>query len=199
MDELVGQMQDIERRVRDGESDGIQSETRDVADRLRALAHELDAIHGSIVAPQLAELLALEQRAAQLRERLAGLRSDPEITQWHFDAQQMLLSLEEAGGESSAGRSLRQTMADAGWGTSPPGWGWELKSRDTSDDVAYIAPPAYLDNLTAVIEVVQRKARELLLRDLLAAGEEAVPPQYEKLVDRYFEVLSHEPKQDEKP
>lgn len=199
MDELVGQMYDIERRVRDGESGGIQSETRVVVDRLRALAHELDAIHSSIVAPQLAELLALEQRAAQLRERLAGLRSELEITQWHLDAQQMLLSVEEASGGNSATTSLRQTMADAGWGASRHGWGWELKSRDASADVAYVAPPEYLDMLTGVIEVVQRHARELLLRDLSAAGQEAVPPQYEKLVDRYFQVLSLEPKVDEKP
>ena len=48
------------------------------------------------------------------------------------------------------------------------------------------------NNLTLVVEDIQRKARDLLLRDMMAAGEEAVPPQYEKLVERYFEVLSRE-------
>ena len=163
-----------------------------MADRLRALAHELDAIHGSIVAPQLTQLLALEQQAAQLRERLVRLSSDAEITQWHLDTQRRCSRWSRQVPGAVRPTSLRQTMADAGWGASRPGWGWELSSRDALNDVEYIAPPAYLDNLTGVIEVVQRKARELLLRDLLAVGEEAIPPQYEKLVDRYFEVLSRE-------
>jgi len=107
-----------------------------------------------------------------------------------------MLSLDQAGAGSSAAESLRQTMADAGWGASRPGWGWELSSRDVLHDVYYTAPPAYYDNLTGVIEVVQRKARELLLRDLMAIGQEAVPPQYEKLVERYFQVLSRERKPD---
>ena len=196
MDDLVRRMQEIGQRLRERELVGIQAETREVADQLQVLAHELDAIHGSIVAPQLTQLLALEQQTAQLRERLARLSSDAEITQWHLDAQTLMLTLEAAGAGSSAAESLRQTMADAGWGTSRPGWGWELASRDELNEDFYIAPPAYHDNLTGMIEVVQRKARELLLRDLMAVGDEAVPPQYEKLVERYFEVLSHERKPD---
>ena len=196
MEDLVRRMQEIEQRLRSNKLDGIRAETREVADRLEVLAHELDAIHGSIVAPQLTQLLALEQQAAQLQERLAKLSSDAEITQWHLDTQTLMFSLENAGAGSSAVESLRQTMADAGWGSSRPGWGWELSSRDELNDVYYTAPPAYRDNLTGVIEVVQRKARELLLRDLMAIGQEAVPPQYEKLVERYFEVLSRERKPD---
>jgi hypothetical protein len=41
---------------------------------------------------------------------------------------------------------------------------------------------------------LQSQVYELLLGDLIAAGDEAVPPEYEKLVERYFQVLSQNPR-----
>jgi hypothetical protein len=60
----------------------------------------------------------------------------------------------------------------------------------------HVAPVVYCDNLTLLVADLQREAKELLLRDLMAAGQEAVPAQYEKLVERYFEVLSQEEKRE---
>ncbi len=189
---LVGRMEAIERRLRDHQIVGVEAEAWEVADRLEVLAHELDAIHGAVVAPQLSRLIAMEKRAAELRERLGKLTSDAEISQWHLDAQTLLQELEKIGTGSPAAEALREAMSDAGWGTSRSRWGWDYAANSVLGGYHYGAPSAYYDRITQVVEDIQFKARDLLLRDLMASGEEAVPPQYEKLVERYFEVLSHE-------
>ena len=189
---LVGRMAAIQRRLRDHQIVGVEADAWEVADRLETLAHELDAIHGAVVAPQLNRLIAMEKRAAELRERLGKLTSDAEISQWHLDAQTLLQELENTGAGSPAAEALREAMSDAGWGASRSSWGWDYVANGDLGGYHYGAPSAYYDCLTPVVEDIQLKARDLLLRDLMASGEEAVPPQYEKLVERYFEVLSHE-------
>lgn len=189
---IVGQMEAIQRRLRDQESAGVQRDAREVADRLDAMAHELDGLHGEVIAPRLNELIALEKQAAELLERLAKLTSDSEISQWHLDAQGLIQALEKADVDGAAVEALREAMNDAGWGKTRPNWQWDYVANDVLGGYHYTAPGAYHLNLTTIVEDIQEEARELLLRDLMASSEEAVPPQYEKLVDRYFEVLSHE-------
>ncbi len=189
---LVGQMEAIQRRLRDQKPAGVQRDARDLADRLEALAHELDGLHGEIIAPRLNQLIALEKQAAELLERLAKLASDTEISQWHLDAQGLIQALEKADVDGAAVEALREAMIDAGWGKTRPNWQWDYVVNDVLGGYHYTAPGAYHLNLTTIVEDIQEEARELLLRDLMASSEEAVPPQYEKLVDRYFEVLSHE-------
>ena len=191
---LVRQMEAIQQRPPGQTPAGVGTEVRELAERLELLAHELDALHGTIVAPQLSQLIALEKQAAQLRDRLGKLASDAEISQWHLDAQQLLQALDKAQSGSAAAEALRQAMTAAGWGTSRTGWAWGRVQNPVGGHYYYVAPGVYRDNLTLLLTDLQREARELLLRDLMAAGQEAVPPQYEKLVERYFEVLSQEKK-----
>jgi hypothetical protein len=192
---LIQQMDSLQQRPRGQQLAEFQAEAREHADRLELLAQQLDALHGTILAPRLTELIALEKRAAALRDRLERLASDAEISQWHLDAQQQLQALEKADSGGAAVDALRQAMSDAGWGTSRTGWTWARVLNPVGGHYYFVAPGVYRDNLTRLAENLQREARELLLRDLMAAGQEAVPPQYEKLVDRYFEVLSQEKKQ----
>ncbi len=191
---LIRQMESIQQR-RQGRADaGIGTEVREQADRLELLAQELDALHGTIVAPRLSQLIALERQAARLQDRLAKLAFDAEISQWHLQAQEMLQALDKAQSGSAAAEALRQAMTDAGWGASRTGWAWGRVPSPVGGHDYYVAPGVYRDNLTRLLTDLQRETRELLLRDLMAAGQEAVPPQYEQLVERYFEVLSQEKK-----
>jgi hypothetical protein len=43
------------------------------------------------------------------------------------------------------------------------------------------------------------RMQELMLGDLTAAGDEPVPPQYQELVDRYYQVLASEQQRRRKP
>lgn len=174
----------------------FQAEARERADRLELLAQELGALHGTIVAPRLSELIGLEKQAARLQDQLQKLASDAEISQWHLEAQELLQALDNASSGSAAAETLRQAMTAAGWGTSRTGWAWARVLSPLGGHYYHVAPAVYRDNLTLLVAALQREARELLLRDLMAAGQEPVPPQYEKLVERYFEILSQEKKRE---
>ena len=43
-----------------------------------------------------------------------------------------------------------------------------------------------------VIEVLQAKIQEVILKDALLDKDEAVPPQYKTLVEEYYRVLSED-------
>jgi hypothetical protein len=189
---LIQQMQAIQQRRHGQEVAGVQAEIREQADRLELLAQELGALHGTIVAPRLSELIALEKQAVRVQDRLGKLASDAEISQWHLEAQQLLQALDQAQSGSAATEALRQAMTAAGWGTSRTGWAWTRAPSPVGGYHYRVAPVVYGDYLSVLVTDLQRETRELLLRDLMAAGQEAVPPQYEKLVERYFEILSLE-------
>ena len=194
LDALVRVLDEIRQRLRGQQPAGGTAAVRESADRLEVLAQELDALHGTVVAPRLSELIALEKQAARLGETLARLASDPEISKWHLDVQQLLQAIEKAEAGGTAVDALREAMTAAGWNTSRTHWGWTRDVNPLGGHQYYVAPGLYVNNLTRVAEDLQRQTRELLLRDLMAAGQEAVPPQYEKLVERYFEMLSREKK-----
>ena len=44
--------------------------------------------------------------------------------------------------------------------------------------------------MKCVVADLQAVIQELILGDLLNAANEAAPPQYERLVERYYQVLS---------
>jgi hypothetical protein len=64
------------------------------------------------------------------------------------------------------------------WGTAPHG------NR--------VPPLGYLQNVGGVVEELQREIQELILADLASSRDEAVPPQYQRMVERYYQVLSGE-------
>ena len=163
----------------------------EIAARLEALSQRLDTLHRSVVAPRLAALIALEKRAADLRERLGKLSADVEISAWHRDAEALTRDLPREPGTaprgSPAADHLLEAMREAGWGSAEGAWHWERPGP------YYVGPEAYYSHLGAIVEGLQSQVYELLLGDLIAAGDEAVPPEYEKLVERYFQTLSENP------
>ena len=55
-----------------------------------------------------------------------------------------------------------------------------------------IAPGGYVGALTSVNLLLQSKIQDLILKDMVSARDEATPPEFKELVDRYYEVLSKE-------
>ena len=183
---LIRRMQEVEGMLRAGRVAGSQNEARQIAERLEALSQRLDALHRAVVAPQLESLIALEKRAAELRERLKTLDSPAAISQWHRDADLLLQELGRLKARSAPADRLTEAMRAQGWGTNVTRWDW---TRATD----YYAVPGVYDASLATIETELRETvREFVLRELVAAGNEPTPPQYKELVERYFQVLSQQ-------
>lgn len=189
--QAVLRMRQLEGLLKDGELQAAGVETRQLAEYLDALNLRLDTLHRLIVAPQLEELLALEKRAAALREELATLQTQIDIDQWHRAAEAFARELAELPVGRDDADGLLETMREAGWGDpSRSDWDWRFAEG------GYFAPPGYFRGLDVVIGGLQLQIRELLLKDLVASDDEAAPPEYEELVDRYFQVLSQDIRSD---
>ena len=78
-------------------------------------------------------------------------------------------------------------MQGAGWGGGSRDWNWRRVG------LYYAGPAAYDSHLNTVVQELQNQIHELLLSDMIAAGDEAVPPEYKKLVELYFQLLSQNP------
>lgn len=189
--QAVLRMRRLERLLKNGDLQAAGVEARQLAEYLDALNLRLDTLHRLIVAPQLEGLLALEKRAGTLREELATLETPIDIDQWHRAAEAFAREL----AEHSAGRDdadgLLDAMREAGWGNPSRGdWDWRFAEG------SYLGPAGYFHGLDAVVLGLQQQIRELLLKDLVASGDEATPPEYKELVDRYFQVLSQDIRSD---
>lgn len=175
-----------------GKNQDVTGEARDIADRLEATARRLDGVHRNLVAPRVAELLVLEQKAVDLQEKLEDLKTEMEITQWHRAAEALLRDLEQADISEDARTQLREAMQAAGWTADRSvdrRWGWD------HDVDHYGAPVVYRGATRTITEYLHALVQELLLGDLAAAGDEAAPPQYERLIERYYQILSSDRRQ----
>jgi hypothetical protein len=190
LDLFIHQMELLGKSPRGVQHVGDVTEAAQHAERLEVLTHQLDALHGAVVTPRLNQLIAWENQAAMLRDRLDVLASEAEISHWHLDSERLLEALAQAECGGAAVGALRTAMSNAGWGGTRVAWRWDRVSQPHTGRYVFAAPETYHDNLTMLVEDLQRAAREALLGDLMAGNEDAVPPQYETMVDRYFEVLS---------
>ena len=183
----VQQMQQLEGLLLAGRLSEARASTGEIAERLEAVSQRLDTLYRSIVAPRLGELIALEKQAAELREGLGKLSSQTEISEWHRQAEAFTRGLagQQAGGDAADG--LIEAMQGAGWGGGSRDWNWRRVG------LYYAGPAAYDSHLNTVVQELQNQIHELLLSDMIAAGDEAVPPEYKKLVELYFQLLSQNP------
>jgi hypothetical protein len=161
------------------------SELRDVGERMELTAVELDRLYRTILTPRVEELKQLEERAAQLEQELAELETEAAITEWHQAADELLDDLEEENVAGGASEELRQVLREQGWG-GPESVDW----RWTRHGGFYSAPGAYAAKTRLLTQALQEQMQELVLVDLLSARDEATPPGYEQLVERYLKVLS---------
>ncbi len=115
--------------------------------------------------------------ASELAERLKTLTSDAEIAEWHRLAEGLAHDLEKAGLTAAAQALAASLHAGGGHWVS-------------GDHLHWVAPVGYLNALSSVTTVLQAKIRDLILKDIVSAHDEATPPEFKELVERYYEVLS---------
>ena len=120
---------------------------------------------------------------AELTARLKDLKTDADIDEWHRRAAELIRDLEKAG--------LTDAVAAAGRGDRRRGL--ERGRRDLGlgrrRRALRVAPVAYPDALVKVT-VGSREDPGHDLKDMASARDEATPPEFKELVERYYEVLS---------
>jgi hypothetical protein len=164
-----------------GQRPESRREARALARTLEVLARQLDVLHRGIVAPELARLVEFDRRVAELTARIRELRTESQVAEWHRLAAALVRDLERAGlGDAAA--DLRPTLGRAG---GP--WHWRA-----GPDGHLVAPEGYANALSAVVTRLQERVQDLTLKDLASARDEATPPEFRELVERYYQVLSAE-------
>jgi len=190
----VGRLEQVVATLRSGRWSEGRTETRQLVDRLEMLAQRLDDLHRMILAPRVQALVELEKRAAALRQNLTQLESQVAVADWHRQTDVFLQELTKRVTSSAAAARLQEAMRDQGWGGV-------LRPWDRGPNGPYYSGPgAYVAAIDTIVVQLQQEVRELVLKDLVSVSDEATPPQYKELVERYFQVLSQRgPGGSEKP
>ena len=190
LNKLVGEMSQVSNMIRSKKDDDAKLSSLDTAERLEIMAQRLDAAYRGIVAPQAEELRKLEQALADLRDQLEKLETPSQVAAWHRETRELLDKLDKLGVNLKAREELELEMKKAGFGVSvdrtrqPLNWGLV--------DGHYAAPTAYNLAIVHLQEDLQERIQTLILGDLGNVSDDATPPKYQELVERYYEVLSRQ-------
>ena len=198
INKVVGEMGQVSGMIRSKKDDDAKLSSLDVADRLEIMAQRLDAAYRGIVAPQAEELRKLEQALADLRDQLEKLETPSQVAAWHRDARELLDQLDKLGVNLKAREEFEKEMTKAGFGvdvdrTKRGALNWSLT------DGRYDAPLGYGLAIVHLQEDVQARIQTLILGDLGNVSDEATPPKYQELVEKYYEVLSRQGGKSGKP
>jgi hypothetical protein len=164
--------EDLKAAIERLEKPGIgndRGERHDLAERFAALGQKLDQAYRETIAPRLEEIARLEREANELEQRAAAA---DDVADWRRLRQQgavFVEHLEAAGLGNFAEEDLR-----AGLRTGAVVAGKELFGR----------------GIAAVHSRLAAKLQEFVAGDRFTTGNEAVPPEYKDLVDRYLRALS---------
>ncbi len=146
-----------------------RGERQDLAERFAALGQKLDQVYCETIAPRLEELARLEREANELEQRAGGAEDAADWRRLRQQGAIFVEHLEAAGLASLADDDLR-----AGLRTASVLEGRELFGRGIGITHSRLAA----------------KLQEFVTGDRFTSGNEAVPPEYKDLVDRYLRALS---------
>jgi hypothetical protein len=143
-----------------------RAERKDLSDRFAALSQKLDEAYREAVAPRLEEIARLEREANDLEQQAAGA-GDEDWRRVRRLGAQLLDRLEAAGLGVLVTDDVRAGLGNTSAGHESFGRG------------------------IAVLHArLVAELQEFVAGDRIAAGNEAVPPQYKDLVERYLRALS---------
>ena len=187
---LVEQMNGVTEMIRDRKDGDAKLSSFDLAERFEIMAGRLEAAYRGIVAPQAEELRKLEAALVELREKLEQLETPAQVAGWHREVRELLDQLDKLGVSVEARDLLEKELKQAGFGldrdptTRTLNWG--LVNNN------YVAPAGYNLALVHLQEDVQARIQTLVLGDYGNVSDDATPPKYQELVERYYQVLSGE-------
>lgn len=194
LEETVARMEELAKQLREGKTSDARILAADSADRWEATANRLAVAFREVAAPRLEDLMKLEQELQTLQDELNRLQEERDVVKWMVAAGKLMEKMEEMKVGGEAREKLEEMMKEAGWTENAErfqlkGGGWAYEDKEQRLGV----PAGYSLAVRDVTRDVQAHIQELILGDLLSGGEtEASPPQYEKLVERYYEVLARQ-------
>ncbi|HEV3449252.1 MAG TPA: hypothetical protein VG099_31740 [Gemmataceae bacterium] len=185
---IAEQMKQIADALRAGKKDQAKRDARDSAQKLDALAQQLDATRRALIQPQLEKLVAAEKQAAETQKTLNSVAND----QQKAEAEKKMTDLRESvealkamdGKIGEAAASLTDALRPDAANT------WNSGGRTPRGN--YKPPVLYVNGVNRAIVALQSKIQDLILKDALLDKDEAVPPKYRKLVEEYYRVLSED-------
>ena len=181
-----GQIDRIAEMHEEGKSDEARREAAKAARAIEAIARSLDMLHRDIVAPATrrpgrAEKAPrrAERPARYPQDRRRGRRLAP-------PAVALLRELEtkEAMTEVRRRRWKRPWSTPAGTGA---GGNWSWDGRAQAGPCPRLQGPA-----KRMARRLQDQIQEMILKDMMSSRDEATPPEFKELVERYYEVLSRQ-------
>jgi hypothetical protein len=158
----------IKRLEKPGAGDD-RGERHDLAERFAALGQKLDQAYRETIAPRLEELAKLEREANELEQRAGAAEDAADWRRLRQQGTEFVAHLEAAGLEGLADEDLR-----AGLRAGAVLVGKDLFGRGIASAHARLVA----------------KLQEFVTGDRFTTGNEAVPPEYKDLVDRYLRALS---------
>lgn len=188
VNKLVAEMSDVSNMIRSKKDDDAKLSSLDAAERLEIMAQRLDGAYRGIVAPQAEELRKLEQALADLRDQMENLETPSQVAAWHREVRELLDKLDKLGVNLKAREELEIEMKKAGFGVDA-----DRTRRDVNwglNNGRYDTPVGYGLAIVHLQEDVQERIQALILGDLGNVSDEATPPKYQELVEKYYEVLS---------
>jgi hypothetical protein len=185
---IADQMGRAAEAIRAARSEQASRDVTDAAQRLDALAQQLDSVRRAFTQPQLEKLLAAEKQAAETQKALSSViteRNKAEVEKKMTDLRETLDAMKDSDAKLA---DAAQALAQA---TRQGGNHWASSDGPTPRR-GYRPPVGYDVAVTRTIEALQTRIQELILKDILLDKDEAVPPQYKKYVDEYYRTLSED-------
>jgi hypothetical protein len=158
----------IERLEKPGVGDD-RGERQDLSERFAALGQKLDQAYRETIAPRLEDLARLEREASELEKHAGAAEDGADWRRLRQQGTQFIEHLEAAELDGLVNEDLR-----AGLRAGTALEGRELFGRGVGTVRARLIA----------------KLQEFVAGDRFATGNEAVPPEYKDLVDRYLRALS---------
>jgi hypothetical protein len=194
---IVAQMGRAADAVQAGQTEAARRSMEQSARILEDLARDIATVRRGLVQPQLEKLLATEKQAAELRRNLKTVTSEQQKVEAEkklIDLRDTLESLKPGLGDqgklAEAANALDRAVrrGDHGGG----GWTRREEKRENLQVVFFLPPLSYDTNVERVIQALQAKIQDIILKDVLLNKDEAVPPQYKAFVEEYYRVLSED-------
>ena len=186
--EIVRQMRRAADSLQAGKTGEARRDADDAARKLDALARQIESARRAVVQPQLDKLLAAEKQAAEAAKALESVKSEQQkagAEKKMTDLRDKLDALGPVGGKVSESASALGESLRVGAG------GWRRREEPIKEHESEYAPPVvYVEGLNRVIQALQTKIQEVVLRDALLDRDEPVPTQYKSLVEEYYRLLS---------
>ena len=158
----------IDRLEKAGAGGDDKAERQDLAERFAALGQKLDQAYRETVAPRLEELGKLEREANDLEQR-AGAADDADWRRLRQQGADFVERLEAAGLAGTVSDDLRASLKAMNGQTGRETFGRGITLAHTR---------------------LVTKLQEFVAGDRSTTGNEAVPPEYKDLVERYLRTLS---------